>query len=81
MVRRSILSSVREEQPANAESVEPVQEPILQPVSRVKRKRVVLAVCTGCLGSEKMCSCRKQRMVVSCRYGLLVGDGAWRSGG
>ena len=47
MVRRSILSSVREEQPANAESVEPVQEPILQPVSRVKRKRVVLAVWTG----------------------------------
>ena len=39
MARRSILSSVREEQPANAESVEPVQESIPQPVTRVKPSR------------------------------------------
>jgi hypothetical protein len=43
-------------------------------------KRVVLAVCTGRLGSAKMCSCRKQYMLVGCRYGLLVGDGVRRSG-
>ena len=39
MVRRSILSTIREEQPANAEPVVPVQEPIPQPVTRVKPSR------------------------------------------
>jgi hypothetical protein len=39
MARRSILSSVREEQPTNAESVEPVHEPSPQPVARVKPSR------------------------------------------
>ncbi len=39
MARRSILSSIREEQPANAESVETVHEPVAQPVSRVKPSR------------------------------------------
>jgi hypothetical protein len=40
MVRRSILSSVREEPPVNAESVEAaVHEPIPQPVTRVKPSR------------------------------------------
>ncbi|MGC2215613.1 MAG: hypothetical protein WA419_16720 [Silvibacterium sp.] len=39
MARRSILSSVREEQPASPESVEPVHEPVPQPVSRVKPSR------------------------------------------
>jgi hypothetical protein len=34
-------------------------------------KRVVLAVCTGWIGSVMMCSWRKQR----CCYGLHVGDG------
>lgn len=39
MVRRSILSPVREERPANPEYVEPVQPPSSQPVSRVKPSR------------------------------------------
>ena len=39
MTRRSILSSVREEPPAHAESVEPVLEPIPQPATRVKPSR------------------------------------------
>lgn len=39
MARRSILSSVREEQPANTESVETVHAPVTQPISRVKPSR------------------------------------------
>jgi hypothetical protein len=39
MVRRSILSPIRAEQPANKESVEAVHEPIPQPVTRVKPSR------------------------------------------
>ena len=39
MARRSILSSVREEQPANTDSVEAVQEPVTQPLSRVPSRR------------------------------------------
>ena len=45
------------------------------------RKRVVLAVCTGWMGSEMMASCRKQGVLVGCRYGLHVGDGVLMSGG
>lgn len=39
MARRSILSTVREEQPTAAEPVQPVQEPIVQPISKVKPSR------------------------------------------
>ncbi len=39
MARRSILSSIREQQPANAEPVELMQEPSAQPVTRVKPSR------------------------------------------
>jgi hypothetical protein len=35
--------------------------------TRLVRKRVVLAVCTGWMGSEMMASCRKQRVLVDCR--------------
>ena len=45
------------------------------------RKRVVLAVCTGWMGSEMMASCRKQRVLVGYRYGLHVGDGVLMSVG
>jgi hypothetical protein len=45
------------------------------------RKRVVLAVCTGRMGSEMMALCRKQRVLVGCRYGLHVGGGVLMSGG
>jgi transposase len=34
---------------------------------RAQGKRVVLAVCTGWMGSEMMASCRKQRVLVDCR--------------
>jgi hypothetical protein len=47
----------------------------------VYSKRVVLAVCTGRIGSEMMALCRKQRVLVGCRYGLHVGDGVLMSGG
>jgi hypothetical protein len=47
----------------------------------MKCKRVVLAVCTGWMGSEMMASCRKQRVLVGYRYGLHVGDGVLMSGG
>jgi len=39
MARRSILSTIREEQPADAEAVVPVQEPIPEPVTRAKPSR------------------------------------------
>jgi hypothetical protein len=47
----------------------------------LQSKRVVLAVCTGRIGSEMMALCRKQRVLVGCRYGLHVGDGVLMSGG
>lgn len=45
-----------------------------------RRKRGVLAVCTEWIGSVMMCSWRMQRMLVGCRYRLLVGGGVPRSG-
>ena len=43
------------------------QHRVLQEPRELIRKRVVLAVCTGWMGSEMMASCRKQRMLVGCR--------------
>lgn len=39
MARRSILSSIREEQPVDAETIAPVQEPIVESASKVKPSR------------------------------------------
>jgi hypothetical protein len=41
---------------------------VWRPVRRLLRKRVVLAVCTGRMGSEMMAPCRKQRVLVAYRY-------------
>jgi hypothetical protein len=48
-------------------------------------RKSVSAWCWPCvqdgMGSEMMASCRKQRVLVGCRYGLHVGDGVLMSGG
>jgi hypothetical protein len=68
------MVGVHRPQPYTRAVVEP------QPAAKL-RKRVVLAVCTGWMGSEMMASCRKQRVLVGYRYGLHVGDGVLMSGG
>jgi len=63
----NIAAVIERRQMATVSLAHLIQSYLCDTAQIVKSKRVVLAVCTGWLGSEMMSSCRKQRVRVGCR--------------